>query len=349
MIKDLLLTFLLLLLFNSLFGQFGLETFVSEEHDSTYYDDLDGMLTVKAFSAQKFSDFAFEDDLIKSALRYEANTTNSLGFGLNYKWIGVNFGYGFSFVNNDDELYGKTERFDLQTDFHLRKLTIRMYASRYQGYYLNNSYNVINDWQQHTYYKRPDIANASLGLTVNYIFNSKKYSNRAAYSHNEWQKKTAGSFFVGGSIFYNHLSADSSFTPTNIKDPDFFRGAQWDRNNYSALGANAGYVFTWVVHEHFFINAGLALGLAAGSTSIHPIQGEKISKFKLKANLINNFGMGYNSELFYVGIGYNNFISTSPTPIDDTNVSYSAGYFMFGVAYRIQIKNHETFLPRIFP
>lgn len=345
-----LLSILFIILFTKpLCAQFNVKSLLEGESDSLYYSELKNYFTVKVFTAQKLSDFSYNDNLLNSDLRYKANPTRSLGVGMSYKWLSLNLGYGFSFANQDEDQLGETKRIDFRTSIHMRKLTIGLFSSIYQGYYLENSYDIIEDWPQHTYYTRADIKNLNVGITANYIFNSKHYSNKAAFMQNEWQKKTAGSLVAGVNAFYNRLSADSSFVPTNINDTDFYRGVNWNRNGYFAFGANVGYIFTWVVHQNFFINLGLVVGTALGNTSIYPIDEPKQTKLKLKATLLNDFGMGYNSERFYIGFNYSNFLSSSPSPIENTNMSISSGKIAFIIAYRLKVKPDKRFLPKWIP
>jgi hypothetical protein len=181
------------------------------------------------------------------------------------------------------------------------------------------------------------------------VFNSKKYSNRAVFLQNEWQKKTAGSLVAGFSIFYDKIRADSSFVPSEIKNPDFFRGENWNGNSYFGLGVNVGYVFTWVVHKHFFINGGLSGGIASGRNTFYPVNESSLSKFKANATLISSAGMGYNSNHFYAGISYQSFISSLTTPIEKTGMTFSSGRTLFVIAYRFQLKEGARILPRWIP
>ncbi len=341
-------TILLLFIFTqSSFAQFDFRSIFTGEVDTLYYDELPNHFTAKFFTNRKFSDFSFDDNLLSNHLEYNSNTNSAVGFGMSYKWLGVNLGYAFGDAN--ESTYGKTKRFDFQTHVHLRKLTFGFYTSRYQGYYLENSYDMINDWPQFTYYIRGDIKKTTVGLSASYVFNSKKYSNRATFLQNEWQKKSAGSLITGFSVFYDKISADSSFVPSEIKEPDFYRGEHWDGTSYFGLGANVGYVFTWVVAQHFFLNLGLSGGLATGRHTYYPVDESKIHKFRANLNLISSSGFGYNSERFYVGFSYASIMSTLNTPIEQTSMNFSSGRSMFVMAYRFRMKEGARILPRWIP
>lgn len=307
--------------------------------DTNYYQPLNKMVTLKAFSAQKYSDFSLSDNTFEEPLSYNANPTRALGLGFSYQWLGLNLGYGFSFANNDDERLGETQRIDFLTHIHLRKLTLKLYTSWYQGFYLSNSSETMRGYflPEH-YYTRGDIKQTTLGLSATYVFNSERYSNKAVFLQNEWQKKTAGSFVAGGSIFYNGLMADSSFIPTQIAYPDFFNGVGFNQSGFFGMGGHVGYTLTLVFKEHWFTNFALMGGFGLGQNTIYPTNDHSKKAFKLNINLLNDVGFGYNSERWYAGFSFSSFNANSSTAIKETGLGYSSGKYQFVVAYRIVTK-----------
>lgn len=331
------------------FGQSEISSLFTAEGDSTYYDDLESMLTVRFFSANKYSDFTIADDSIGMDLDYRSNPTQVLGFGASYKGISLNAGYGFSFANQDDSIFGKTQRFDFQTQIQARKLTINIYSNIYSGYYLNNSYNVINNWPEGKYYTRKDIKGLTLGLSASYIFNYKRYSNRATFLQTEWQKKTAGSFVAGFSAIYNKIAADSSIIPEHISNSDFFGGADYQRSNYYTLGGHVGYIVTFVFFKKLFFNGGINSGTLLGTNSIFDEEENRHSKTSINFTLLTTLGVGYNSKYFYAGFSYSSFFSAAPTPIEHTTLSFSNGKYQLVMAYRFKVRKNFRLFPKSWP
>lgn len=315
----------------------------NEDYDSTYYDKLDDLLTTKIFISSKLSEFSINDDVINKSLNYDSKATTSLGVGLGYKWLGLNIGFN---VNNSSNINKADAKwFNFQTQFYLTKFTISIYSTIYKGYYLDNYLHMIDGANQGESYERGDVRNSIFGVSSYYIFNSSKYSNRATFNQNEWQKKTAGSFLAGGSILYNRVSADSSLIPSQIIDPTFLNGTHYNKSGFFGITGTVGYALSYVVDEHWFFDANLLLGLTIGSSAIFPENSDKISSAEIGLNLSNRFGIGYNSRLFYAAINYTNMQANSPLPIPQMGYKYKMGVFQLVVAYRFKIPEHENILP----
>lgn len=347
MIKQFFLIIVAFILSNSSFGQDGFKKIFNDQYDSTYYDKLDELLTAKVFLARKFSDFELNDHVHDKAINYKSNPSSSIGFGFSYKWLGVSLGIGLQ--NSNDSIFGQTNRIDLQTQINLRKLTINLYSGAYNGYYLQNSKELLSTGEVGEYYNRADIQNMTYGISGYYVFNSSRYSNRATFLQNEWQKKTGGSFLAGGNVFYNRIKGDSSLIPHHLIDENIFNGVKFNRTGYFALGGNIGYGGTLVLWNHWFFNLSMLVGLSSGITTIYPEGKKKESAFKIGATLLNSLGLGYNSNLFYAGLIYSNLQANSPLPLENTGVGFDVGQFKFMFAYRFKVPKHNNILPEWLP
>ena len=347
MIRFIIIFFLSFFAYQS-FSQDFLKNFLNDDYDSTYYDELENLLTVKIFSARKFSDFELNDNLLDKTINYRSNPSSSVGLGVSYKWLNVNLGIGLK--NPSDSIYGITNRIDLQAQINLRKLTLNFYSGRYRGFYLQNTNDILTNENNGEYYYREDIQNMTFGVSSYYVFNSSRYSNRATFLQNEWQKKSAGSFIAGGNLFYNSVQADSSIIPSNIIIDTIFNGVKFDRTGYFALGGNIGYATTLVLWEHWFFNFTILAGLSSGITTVYPENESRISAYRLGATILNSFGIGYNSKRFYAGLTYSNMVANSPLPIENTGMGFNVGKVNFLFAYRFKIKRKSNnILPEWMP
>lgn len=334
---------ILLNLSNLTVGQDLFQHLVDNNYDSTYYDKLDNLLTTKIFLSSKLSEFSIKDKVLDKSLNYDSKATSSLGIGLGYKWIGLNVAFN---VNNSSNISSDDSKwFNVQTQFYLRKFTINIYSTVYKGYYLDNALHMIEGYSQGELYSRGDISNSTFGISSYYIFNSSRYSNRATFNQNEWQKKTAGSFLAGGSILYNRISADSSLIPSQILYPTFLNSTHYNRSGYFGISGSLGYALSYVINKNWFFDANILLGLSVGNSTIHPEGSDKISSIKAGLNLSNRFGIGYNSKLFYAAINYNNMLAYTPLPIDKMSYQYKIGIVQMVVAYRFRIPEHNNILP----
>jgi hypothetical protein len=237
---------LLLVLSSSVSAQQRWKKLFLTENDPAYIEDHTRDLTVRIYGSRKYTYYDMVDKRLKEELLYRPNTSNNVGFGFNYKFLGINFGFKLPFINNDDDKYGKTKYLDLQSHLYLRKLVIDFYGQYYKGYYLAN-----RRFNSQALTLRPDMYNTDLGLNVQYIFNDKKFSYRAAYLQNEYQKKSAGSFIVGGEVFAWKMKGDSALIPSNLGIEGFFDNEPFHKTGSVSIAANVGYAHTFVIKKYF--------------------------------------------------------------------------------------------------
>lgn len=125
-----------------------------------------------------------------------------LGFSMNNTIVNVSYGQGFNFMRDKEK--GKTKALDLQIHNYGKKFTFDVFIQRYRGFYAEDeSGNVLALY--------PDLKIRQYGAYGQYIFNNKKFSYRAAFNQNEKQLKSAGSFLIGGGVYFSKIESDSSF------------------------------------------------------------------------------------------------------------------------------------------
>jgi len=154
---------------------------------------------------------------------------------------------------------------------------------------------------------------------------------------------------VGGNLLYNSIKGDSSLVPSNVLYDTILQSVSFNSTDYFALGGNAGYGYTFVLWEHWFINYSILGGLSYGATAIYPANEARQREFKIGATLVNGLGLGYNSQRFYAGLNYSLFQAFSPMPINNSALGFNLGKFQLLIAYRFVIKKHDNILPQWFP
>ena len=159
-------------------GQFFHKLF-STETDTNYVINYSSELTTRLYGSVKSASFRLADREIRKSLDYLPNDKLLLGVGVNHGFLGINVGINFPFVNKDDDRYGTTDYLNLTTRIFARKLYIELLLQYYHGYYNSNSYDMISSWPKDTYMIRGDLRTFSIGLSMDYIFNNKKFSLRA--------------------------------------------------------------------------------------------------------------------------------------------------------------------------
>lgn len=315
-------------------AQQRLKRLLQTENDSAYIEDHTEDLTVRLFGSRKYTYYDMVDKRLKEEVLYRPNTSNNIGFGVNYKFIGINIGFKLPFINNDDDKYGKTKYLDLQSHLYLRKLVIDFYGQYYKGYYLAN-----RRFNSQVLSLRPDMYNTDLGLNVQYIFNDKRFSYRAAYLQNEYQKKSAGSFIVGGEVFAWKMKGDSALIPSDLGVEGFFDNEPFHKTSSVSIAANVGYAHTFVIKKYFFITASLTGSAGVNHTVLNYLDGRnKRREFGWQLNNTVRLSAGYNSSKYFAGIHYVDMVTRSESPVNRTYQTFGTGNFRFSVAKRFALK-----------
>jgi len=310
--------------------------------DTTYIKDLSHKLSIRILSVNKFTSFDVKDNDIDSLVSYSPNRNLNLGFGVNYKWFGLWLAFKFPFINNDDEKYGKTKRFDAITSIFLRKLAIDVYLSTYKGFYIENPEAYLPGWEEGMAYpQRPDITTTKIGGSCTYTFKYRKYSTKAAYIQTEIQKKSAGSFLLGGFFSYFGIRGSSPFVPYELKDI-YDPALLFNYLSVYGAGVTFGYSHTFVLWKKFYISFSLVPGIAIQGYEIDYEDGqEKKTGSFVAGRFLARAALGYNSEKSYAGFTASSDSYSGNTGDEQRNsLNYEVGVIRFFYGRRF---NFPTF------
>ncbi|WP_161596660.1 DUF4421 domain-containing protein [Chitinophaga vietnamensis] len=310
------------------------------ENDSTYISDHSEDITFRLYGSRKFTSYDIRDTRTKKHILYRPNTPFNIGVGFNYKFIGLNLGFNFPFINRHNDKYGQTKYLDLQSHIYLRKLLVDFYGQYYKGYYIANPADVFSERYnaRHPYPQRPDIYNVDAGLNVQYIFNDKRFSYRAPNLQNEYQKKSAGSFIVGGEVFFVKIKGDSSLIPNRTNDSVFLHDKHFKRTGISSLAANAGYAYTFVIRKHFFLSLSVSAALGANRTKLYLVNGDIDRHIGWQINNTVRASFGYNSNKYFAGIHYVGMTNRSEMSLPHTFQTFGTGNFRVSLVRRFTLK-----------
>jgi hypothetical protein len=302
----------------------------NDTNDSTYYVSYEKQLTGRFYFSQKYTAFRFVDNANDISIRYLPRTTLNMGVGATYKWATLNLAYGFNFLNPSDKK-GETKYLDLQVHLYGRKFLIDGFGQFYDGFYLTNK--DLRD-AEGNYYTRPDISVRQFGASAQYMLNNKRFSYRAGFLQNEWQKKSAGTFLLGWQLTLGHGEADSTIVPGAISMLP--SDAQPTHINFAETGPTFGYAYSLVIKKNFFVMASGTMALSFGSNKIETSETIKSSSF------LPNFGLkgfiGYNSEKWAFSATWtNNSVNFLSSDIDQ-RFSLSTGNFRVNFVRRFPLK-----------
>ena len=307
--------------------------------DTNYIADHSRDLVLRTYGSNKFTRLSFGERNTKEEVLFKPNSNYNIGLGFNYKLLAVNIGFKAPFVNNDNDKYGKTKYIDMQAYLYLRSLTFDLYAQDYEGYYLANKQVLQKPPGDNTTLIRSDLQTRNLGANVEYIFNNSRFSYRSTYLQNEQQKKSAGSFLLGGGLHYLHVRGDSAILPESLVYTDFFDNHRFDDLSVFSLSANVGYAYTLVLNQHFFATGSVLAGAGTSYTMMTDNSlNKKRSKIGVNGNGLFRLGGGYNSSRYYVGVYFVTNILRNSTPIRNTWEQYETGMLRISFAKRFTIK-----------
>ena len=231
--------------------RWGDRTFNS--YDSTYVVGTGKKFNIK-FKTDTWLDyysFDFENDTHISMI---SSPSTSLGVWLTYLAVSAGYDVNVSkYFNGGDRV---RKRFNFQFNCSLFAADI---------YYLSNDVNTrINSFGPKDNPWNPDlkfygIDNKTYGIDTYYFFNHKKYSQGAAFNYSKLQRRSAGSFYAGLSIWLREYSFDFNELPDEMKQylPTTLPGYKYSAksNNYAF---KLGYGYNWVLSKKWLIGASVA-------------------------------------------------------------------------------------------
>lgn len=312
-------------------------------NDTTYYIFFPGSITGRLFSSQKYTQFTLKN---KNApeLQYKPNTTFNLGVGATYHNFTINLAYGFGFLNHDQQK-GNTKYLDLQGHFYLPNWVTDFEGQLYKGYHLAKGF--IADPGK--YYYRGDMHVTLFGISQYYIFNSKRFSYRASFLQNEWQKKSAGTFLAGAEVYYGNVKADSSLIPQRLQE----KYPQRDVNNinYFSIGPGIGYAYTLVVFHHIFFTGSLTGALNLSFANEH-LQNNSTCYFSVNPVTRFRVAAGYNGRNWNVGANWIADDLPFSGVADQSRYQFSTGNYRIIIAKRFSsgphLRKHLGLINNIF-
>jgi len=224
----------------------------SSETDD-YFITFEEQLTTRLYISKKHTSFVMQGPEGIQSLRYNPNSLMSMGINASYKALSLSLGYGFPFLNPNKDEKGETRTFDFTTHLYTRHWVTDIYLQFYKGYYF--SLGGPEGTADKYYYTRPDIKVSLLGTSVYRLLNGEKFSYRAGFLQNEWQKKPAGSVLLGAEIYYGTAKGDSALVPARLNA--YYPQQGIERIRLIEFGPGAGYAYTAVWRENFFLTGSL--------------------------------------------------------------------------------------------
>jgi len=290
------------------------------------------------YTIRKIRSYEFKNKELNQRLKFEPNGQTNLGLGFNYKWMGIGVAFSMPFMNKDNDVYGETKRFDLQLNLFSRFVGVSAYYQNYHGFYLSNP-NDFFKWENNYYPLLGDVQSASVGASVFYFFNNRKFSYKAAFVRNEVQKKSAGGFILGSYFDLDVITAPSGFIPEELPDSLV---QIFDFNGYSTFvtGMSFGYAYTLKMFKKMFVNLSLVPGIGYRKLSIWYISSITETKPSFTGSVNARMSLGYEGKWWYWGA--TGMVNTESFKYESVDISSNNGQVRFYLGKRFNVgKKHK--------
>lgn len=301
--------------------------------DSTYLADYTNLLTTRLFLLFQNASLVINPAVDKiSKIVYRPNVNVRIGIAGFWKWFGLGLSIDNPFYKTDRNAYGKTTTLDLRVNVFGRVIAGELFFQKYKGFYI-----ISPERTDGTHYIIPDMQTFSLGLSGYWIYNSKRFSIRAAFIQNERQKKSAGSLVIRPAFLYYRISSDQGIIPDSIlHDYNIPITNQVTSGTFYSLGLSPGYAYTLVFLKNFYLTAAVFPGVAAQFYSFSN-EHKVYSNFEFTFQLSGRFALGYNSDKWFLGGSFQTGFNELPDKLNNALFSYNIVQFRLWGGLRFDI------------
>lgn len=266
-----------------------------------YYKSFPRQVTGRLYLSKKYTDFLMRAPGQFNDLRYRPNNAFNAGVGATYGAFTLNLGFNLGFLDRNRDERGKTRFLDLQTHIYPKNWVIDLYGQFYRGYFLSPRGRAVADAEK--FYLRPDVKVNMMGASVFRLLQPDKFSYRAAFIQNEWQKKSAGSWLVGFEFYTGRVLGDSALLPSNA-DEDM-RQHDIRKLRFVEFGPGAGYAYTAVIRKNFFVTGSATIN--ADISFVRETRDEEVlRKTSISPNIMARAVAGYNNDRWSLAMSWVN-------------------------------------------
>lgn len=245
--------------------------------DSSYIRFYEHESSIRPYFSDKYTSLIHNLGDNDEAI-YRPNAPFGIGLGVSYKNYSISGGYGFDFMR--DKKKGKTKSLDFQYHYYGRRFVTDIFFQRYKGLYTEPKEGEYNFYS--------DIKLVQYGAFSQYIFNGNKFSYQAAYDQNEKQIKSAGSFLLGGGIYFNQAESAGSLMFNN----------DYKIKNFQ-FGVSAGYAYTWVINKYVYLSGSMSFGINVGAKGFDRFGKDRLEVYP---TMFPRFSAGYDRNDWSIGL-----------------------------------------------
>lgn len=224
--------------------------------DTTYVAEIDRDWKVSLSSDNWFEVYNMTlDHSLRT--RMVSDVYSNVGFALSYKIFGVSYSKDITDFFHVTPMHH--HRFE--TGFSTSRLTCELSATETtNGAYLRKLGRFRSRSRFSDYFSGVDMTTYTADAL--YFFNSKRYSHAAAYYYTRLQRRSAGSWVLGGALSIHNIALDYNELPADLVRYWPYRDAQnYFKFHYYNAAVTGGYAYNWVVGQHWLLNAMIMPGV----------------------------------------------------------------------------------------
>lgn len=268
-----------------------------------YIEPMASYITLKLSQSSGTEALGVNDGQNKIDLFPNTKSTTHLSFS--YRFISFSLKYSPKFLpgNDDDDIRGKSKVGGFSFGFNFRHWQQELSYTKTKGYYLNNTKDYDPDWTNgQPYIQFPQLVYTNFEGITGYNFNP-NFSVAAAATQSARQLKSAGSFIPIALYRYYKIDDKTELTGNQTSQRS---------NNFEFL-LGAGYHYTYVLKESFYISAGATPGVGFVYSRLFTrsvAETIRSSQHNAIFRLSGRAGIGYNGPRFFTG-AYMRFSASS--------------------------------------
>jgi hypothetical protein len=315
------------------------DTLAPPDHDTAYIKEYRQELTLSVISNARLATLEIGDSSGHHADFY-TNSATQYGLSLTYKWLTLEGTVSIPALNTPDPKLGTTRSQSLGFGATGRRLWIRSFWNLTTGFRPEPPQAIVAGWQAGDAWPlRPDLRSETVMASVNWATSKKRrFSQNAALWQMERQQRSAGTWVLGGALWYSDVRADSSLVP--FRDSLAFDSASCiDRAQRFLLGPTFGYTHTFVFWHRGFIHAALLTGAAYRSQKLRQAETGSWKTYTGASSLTEaKLGVGYNGNRWYTAITMAFYIN-SDSEEEKVQLGGMFGNVRFALGFRFGAPN----------
>lgn len=302
--------------------------------DTTFIDHYTKKISLRVNASTDIQKFRFDTNGDLAVLSPNEEIRTSIF--LDYKFLGVSFGFSPKFLpsNNDDESKGETEYFNLGFQFKINQWIQKVYFEKVKGFFVENTRDLFPNFPEEI----PFVVFSNLkikryGGFTSYLVNP-NFSFAAINGYYKRQLKSAGSFIP--KLEYNYTIITNQFDDFNSNTKEI---------NISPI---IGYYYTFVYKKNWIAGAGLSSGLNFVFDKTETQENVMVETTNDElTNLVfqGEFNLGYHTDGFYGGLNFNFDNLSSISSNNNESLAFSRNYFQFYLGYHF---NSPQFLENAY-